>query len=132
MHWREQGTQLSCTQTSSIKGSVRISRRGHSGKLHRHNPLTIAHVRGREGELLSNRPEDQEIAVFCLHLIQVSLALITTLLLQVILTEETWKAPMRPEDWRGLTPSSIQHVNPYGRFTLDLTRCLPLSLTNIA
>jgi len=37
-------------------------------------------VSGRGGELLSNRPEDQEIAVFCLHLIQVSLALITTLL----------------------------------------------------
>jgi TnpA family transposase len=37
---------------------------------------------GRGGELLSNRPEDQEIAVLSLHLIQVSLALINTLMLQ--------------------------------------------------
>ena len=30
------------------------------------------------------------------------------------------------------TPLFYQHVNPYGRFTLDLTQRLPLSLTNIA
>jgi TnpA family transposase len=86
----------------------------------------------RGGELLSNRPEDQEMALLSLHLIQVSLALINTLLLQDVLTEDTWKASMKPEDWRGLTPLFYQHVNPYGRFTLDLTQRLPLSLTNIA
>jgi TnpA family transposase len=86
----------------------------------------------RGGELLSNRPEDQEIAVLSLHLIQVSLALINTLLLQDVLTEEQWKAPMKAEDWRGLTPLFYQHVNPYGRFTLDMTQRIPLSLTNIA
>jgi hypothetical protein len=59
-------------------------------------------------------------------------ALINTLMLQEVLAEDTWKAPMKPEDWRGLTPLFYQHVNPYGRFTLDLTQRLPLSLTNIA
>ena len=86
----------------------------------------------RGGELLSNRPEDQEIAVLCLHLIQVSLALVNTLMLQEVLAEDTWKAPMKTEDRRGLTPLFYQHVNPYERFTLDLTQRLPLSLTNIA
>ena len=86
----------------------------------------------RGGELLSNRSEDQEIAVLSLHLIQVSLALINTLMLQDVLAEEKWKASMKPEDWRGLTPLFYQHVNPYGRFTLDLTQRLPLSLTKIA
>ena len=46
---------------------------------------------GRGGELLSNRPEDQEIAVLCLHLIQVSLALVNTLMLQDVLAEKHWK-----------------------------------------
>jgi TnpA family transposase len=87
---------------------------------------------GRGGELLSNRPEDQEMAVLALHLIQVSLALINTLLLQEVLDEEAWKASMKSEDWRGLTPLFYQHVNPYGRFTLDLTQRLPLSHTKIA
>ena len=29
-------------------------------------------------------------------------------------------------------PLFYQHVNPYGRFTLDMAQRLPLSLTNIA
>jgi Tn3 transposase DDE domain len=82
--------------------------------------------------LLSNRPEDQEMAILCLHLIQVSLALVNTLLLQEVLTEEKWKNAMKQEDWRGLTPLFYQHVNPYGRFTLDMTQRLPLSQTAIA
>jgi TnpA family transposase len=36
----------------------------------------------RGGELLSNKSEDQEMAILCLHLIQVSLAFINTLMLQ--------------------------------------------------
>ncbi|TMD69619.1 MAG: Tn3 family transposase, partial [Chloroflexi bacterium] len=87
---------------------------------------------GRGGELLSNRPEDQEVAVLCLHLNQVSLALVNTLMLQDVLAEEHWKDAMKPEDWRGLTPLFYQHINPYGRFTLDLTQRIPLSLTKIA
>jgi hypothetical protein len=39
---------------------------------------------------------------------------------------------MKPEDWRGLTPLFYQHVNPYGRFMLDMTQRIPLSLTKIA
>ena len=87
---------------------------------------------GKGGELLSNRPEDQEIAVLSLHLIQVSLALVNTLMLQEVLAEDKWKAAMKPEDWRGLTPLFYQHVNPYGRFTLDLTQRIPLSLAKLA
>ena len=71
-----------------------------------------------------DRPEDQEI--------QVRLALVNTLMLQDVLAEEQWKASMKAEDWRGLTPLFYQHVNPYGRFTLDMTQRIPLSLTNIA
>ncbi len=72
---------------------------------------------GRGGELLSNRPEDQEIAVLALHLIQVSLALINTLLLQEVLDEEAWKVPMRPEDVNAPLLSAYQslralHVGP--------------------
>jgi Tn3 transposase DDE domain len=60
------------------------------------------------------------MAILCLHLIQVSLALVNTLLLQEVLAEEKWKQAMKQEDWRELTPLFYQHVNLYGRFTLDL------------
>jgi hypothetical protein len=36
------------------------------------------------------------------------------------------------EDWRGLTPLFYQHINPYGRFNLDLTQRILLLLTKIA
>ena len=85
----------------------------------------------RGGELLSNRPEDQEITVLSLHLIQVSLALVNTLMLQDVLAEENCKASMKREDWHGLTPLFYQHVNPNWRFMLDLTQCIPLSLTKM-
>ncbi|MBV8695226.1 MAG: Tn3 family transposase [Ktedonobacteraceae bacterium] len=45
------------------------------------------------GELLSNRPEDEKIVALCLYLIQVSLMLVTTLMVQEVLAEDTWKAP---------------------------------------
>lgn len=38
-----------------------------------------------------------------LSLIQVSLALVKTFMLQNALAEEKWKAAMKQEDWRGLT-----------------------------
>ena len=87
---------------------------------------------GRGGELLSNKSEDQEMAILCLHLIQISLALVNTLMLQDVLAEDQWKNSMKQEDWRGLTPLFYQHVNPYGRFTLDMTQRIPLSHTKIA
>ena len=79
-----------------------------------------------------NRPEDQEIAILCLHLIQVSLALVNTLMLQDVLAERAMEKCDEAGSWRGLTPLFYQHVNPYGRFTLDLTQRIPLSLTTIA
>jgi len=47
----------------------------------------------RGGELLSNRLEDQEMAVLCLHLIQVSLALVNTLMLQTAVYAEALPIP---------------------------------------
>lgn len=85
----------------------------------------------RGGELLSNRPEDQEMALLYLHLIQVCLALVNTLLLQEVLAEDKWKRAMKQEDWR-LNSALVSACEPYGRFTLDMTERIPLSQTLIA
>src|SRR5258708_28192711 len=55
----------------------------------------------RGGELLSNRPRDQQMAILCLHLIQVSLALVNTLLLQEFLAHEKCNQSMNQENFRG-------------------------------
>ncbi|WP_269085693.1 MULTISPECIES: Tn3 family transposase [Agrobacterium tumefaciens complex] len=43
-----------------------------------------------------------------------------TRMLQTVLAEPAWHGRMAPEDYRGLTPLIYAHVNPYGRFDLDL------------
>ena len=45
---------------------------------------------------------------------------VNTRMLQTVLVEPKWAGRMTPEDYRGLTPLIYSHVNPYGRFDLDL------------
>ncbi len=49
-----------------------------------------------------------------------SLVYVNTRMLQTVLVEQKWADRMTPEDYRGLTPLIYSHVNPYGRFDLDL------------
>lgn len=45
---------------------------------------------------------------------------------QEILAEPGWQQRMTVEDWRALTPFFYGHVNPYGRFDLDMDSRLSL------
>jgi TnpA family transposase len=82
---------------------------------------------GRHGEISRNRREDQEIAMLALHLLQISLVYVNTLMIQDVLRDETWLARLTPEDYRALTPLIYSHVNPYGTFQLDMTTRLPIA-----
>jgi len=62
-----------------------------------------------------------------LHLLQISLVYINTLLIQNVLSEPTWRQRMTEEDWRGLTPLIYHHVNPYGRIELNMEQRLALA-----
>lgn len=81
---------------------------------------------GRHGEIASNRRDDQEIAMLALHLLQISLVYVNTLLIQDVLRDEAWLARLTAADYRGLTPLIYSHVNPYGIFQLDMTERLPI------
>jgi hypothetical protein len=69
---------------------------------------------------LGNNKEDQETAILALHLLQICMVYINTLLVQKVLSEEDWLNRMQPEDFRGLTPLFYSHINPYGRLVLDM------------
>ncbi|MDE3229698.1 MAG: Tn3 family transposase, partial [Chloroflexota bacterium] len=71
---------------------------------------------GRGGELATNRREDQEMGLLCLHLLQSSLVYINTLMIQRVLADEAWSERMTPRDLGALSPLLTQHINPYGRF----------------
>jgi hypothetical protein len=81
---------------------------------------------GEHGEFTSNRPADQELSMLSLHLLQISLVYINTLLIQNVLAEPVWQQRMT-EDWRGLTLLIYHHVNPYGRIELNMDQRLALA-----
>jgi TnpA family transposase len=81
---------------------------------------------GKGGEFASNKLEDQEMAMLSLHLLQVSLVYINTLMIQQVLSEPAWQGRLTAADLRALTPLLWAHVNPYGTFTLDMSERLPL------
>ena len=75
---------------------------------------------GKGGEFASNKREDQEVGMLALHLLQISLVYINTLMIQQVLAEPTWQGRLTPTDLRALTPLKWLHVNPYGTFTLNM------------
>ena len=84
---------------------------------------------GKLGEISTNNREDQELAVVCLHLLQVSMVYINTLIIQEALSDPIWKSKLKPEDMRALTPLIHSHINPYGLFPLDLNTRLKIENT---
>jgi TnpA family transposase len=80
----------------------------------------------RRGELASNRHEDHEVSMLALHLVQNCLVYVNTLMLQQVLARPEWRGRLTETDRRGLTPLIWEHVNPYGRYELDMESRLAL------
>ena len=70
----------------------------------------------RRGELVSNRPEDHEISMLALHLIQNCMVYMHTLVIEKVLAQLRWHGRLTPRDYPALTPLIWEHVNPYRRF----------------
>jgi len=75
---------------------------------------------GKGGEITSNRLADQEISALALQLVQASMVYVNTRMVQSVLRDPAWMARLSPEDYRGLTPLIYAHINPYGRYDVDL------------
>jgi TnpA family transposase len=80
----------------------------------------------RRGEFVSNVREDHEVSMLALHLIQNCMVYINTLMLQQLLAQPQWNQRLTTRDRLALTPLIWEHVNPYGRFELDMSSRLPL------
>jgi TnpA family transposase len=80
----------------------------------------------RRGELGSNRREDQELSMLSLHLLQNCMVFVNTLMLQQVLARSHWSDRLTPRDQHAITPLIWDHVNPYGRFELDMDSRIPI------
>jgi hypothetical protein len=67
-----------------------------------------------------------EISMLSLHLIQNCMVYINTLMIQKLLAQPHWQGKFTPRDYAALTPLIWEHVNPYGRFDLDMNTRLAL------
>ena len=83
---------------------------------------------GKLGEISTNRSKEQALAVSCLHLLQVCMVYINTLIIQELLSDPAWANKLTPEDKRALTPLIHAHINPYGLFPLDLYKRLIIEI----
>ncbi len=75
---------------------------------------------GKGGEFASNRLESQELSVLSLHLLQICLVYINTLMIQSVLSQKHWQKRLTARDLQAITPLIYSHVNPYGLFKLDM------------
>ncbi len=87
---------------------------------------------GKGGEVATNRLADQEISILSLHLLQMALVYVNTLMIQQVLAAPGWQGRLTAEDLRGLTPLIFSHVNPYGTFRLDMDERIPIEATATA
>lgn len=75
---------------------------------------------GKGGEFASNRLESHELSVLSLHLLQICLVYVNTLMIQSVLELDHWRQKLTETDKRAITPLIFSHINPYGTFKLDL------------
>src|SRR5207247_926795 len=53
---------------------------------------------GKGGDIATNRRDEQELSVACLHVLQAAVAFVNTLLVQDVLAEPTWASALTAED----------------------------------
>ena len=78
----------------------------------------------RGNEISSNQLEAQELSILSLHLLQVCLVYVNTIMIQQVLSKPKMMGGMKEEDFRALTPLIYGHITPYGSFDLDMERRL--------
>ncbi|MEY8715472.1 transposase [Francisella philomiragia] len=102
--------------------SINLRREIHEGLnvVERWNGVNDFIFYGNNSKLRSNNPAESELSMLCLHLLQLSMTLINTIMIQKILDESGWISKMTPEDKRAITPLIYEHINPYGEFILDM------------
>ncbi len=84
---------------------------------------------GKDGDLAGADKESQEMSMLALHLLQSALVHVNTLLMQEVLADSKWAEKLTDADRRALSPLFWTHVNPYGRFELDMNSRLDLDLS---
>lgn len=82
---------------------------------------------GKDGDLTGPDREHAEASMLVLHLLQSALVHMNTLLVQTVLEASEFHDGMVEAERRGLSPLFWTHIDPYGRFRLDMNTRLDLT-----
>ena len=85
---------------------------------------------GKDGDLTGPDREHAEVSMLALHLLQSALVHVNTLLVQAVLEDPVFHDSLDEHDRRALSPLFWTHINPYGRFHLDMDTRLDLARRN--
>ena len=77
---------------------------------------------GGKSEIQTNDPAVQELTVLCLHLLQNTLVLVNTLMLERVLYDDDYIRRVHAIDLDAMTPLFTSNVNPYGDIQLDINK----------
>ena len=72
--------------------------------------------------------EDELETQWSLTAAELALLVYVNTLLQCVLSEKQWRGRMNVADLRALSPLIYSHVNPYGRFDLDMNKRLSIEV----
>lgn len=86
---------------------------------------------GKQGEISTNDKEDQELSVLCLHLVQVCINYMNTLMIQEVLSNSLKSYSLTVHDKRALNPMFYGHLNPHGVVSLNMTKRLNLKISKL-
>ena len=82
---------------------------------------------GKNSEISTNNLAEQEKSVLSLHLLQICMIYVNTIMVQQVVKENKWIQRLSIEDLRALNPLIYVHVNPYGVINLDMNERLDLA-----
>lgn len=113
--------------------SVNLRQEIHEGLniIERWNGINDFIFYGKRRTLSGSNPAEFELQMLCLHILQLSMVYINTLLLQQILVESEWLVRMTLADKRAISPLINEHINPYGQFPLDMNTRLPINFLQL-